>query len=220
MDVARNYHGMWFPDVVAAGETLSLAFATGEIKFPSGTTNISDFSARTGISERWGGHLTMAVAGTYNLFITSNDGSRLFVDRVLVIESGRIYGITEKTGVLDLKVCPEAIVLDYFKGWGPSGMMIVERGPDSNIVTEVVPSTVSSSEVNEEGQFNFEILAVQMVRLRTIRAQGISSLLASGEEKDEDIFLEPFWLMVASSSRRQVGRLIRWETATAGFRGK
>ena len=210
MDVARNYHGMWFPDVVAAGEMLFLAFASGEIKFPSGTTNFSDFSARTGISERWCGYLTLAVAGTHNLFTTSDDGSRL---------SGRIYGITEKTGPLDLKVCLEAIVLDYFQGWGSSGMMIVERGPDSNIVTEVVPSTASSSEVNEEGQFNFEILAFQMVRLRRIRAEGISSLLASCEEKDEDIFLELFWLMVAFSSRRQVGRLIRWETASAGFRG-
>ena len=220
MDVARNYHGIWFPDVVAAGETLSLAFATGEIKFPSGTT-IFLISRREQEFQRGGvANLTMAVAGTYNLFITSDDGSRLFVDRVLVIESGRIYGITEKTGALDLKVGPEAIVLDCHHGWGPSGMMIVERGPDLNIVTEVVPSTASSSEMNEEGQFNCEILAVKMVRLRTVRAQGISSLLASGEEKDEDIFLEPFWLMVASSSRRQVGRLIRWETATAGFRGK
>ena len=155
MDVARNYHGMWFPDVVAAGGTLS--FATGDIKFPSGTTIFSDFSARTGISERWGGYLTMAVAGTYNLFITSDDGSRLVVDRVLEIESGRICGKTEKTGAPDLKVCPEAIVLDYFQGWGPSGMMIVERRPDSNSVTEVVPSTASSSEVNEEGQFNFDL---------------------------------------------------------------
>ena len=76
-------------------------------------------------------------------------------------------------------------MLDYFQGWGPSGMMILERRPDSNIVTEVVPSTASSSEVNEEGQYNFEILAVQMVRLRTIRAQGISSSLASCEKKDE-----------------------------------
>ena len=45
--VVRSYDGMWFPGVVAASGTLSPAFATGEIKFPSGTTKCSGFSTRT-----------------------------------------------------------------------------------------------------------------------------------------------------------------------------
>ena len=83
MDVVSNYHAM-----------------CGEIKFPSGTINFLISRREQEFSERWGGYLMMAVAGTCNLFITSDDGSRLFVDRVLVIGSGRIYGITEKTGLL------------------------------------------------------------------------------------------------------------------------
>ena len=91
------------------GRGEQLSGMCGEIKFPSGTTNFLISRREQEFSERWTGYLTMAVAGTYNLFITSDDGSRLFVDRVLVVESGRICGITEKTGALDLKVGPRRL---------------------------------------------------------------------------------------------------------------
>ena len=56
--------------------------------------------------------------------MTSDDGSKLFVDRVLVIENCGIHGMTVKTVALDLEVGPEAIALDNLQDWGPSGMII------------------------------------------------------------------------------------------------
>ena len=59
--------------------------------------------------------------------------------------------------LLILKVGLEGNCLGLRPGLGSSGMMISGRGLDSVNVLEIIPSTASSSEVNEDGEFNCEI---------------------------------------------------------------
>ena len=81
--------------------------------------------------------------------------------------------MTERTIALDLEVGRVAIVLDCFQGWGPSGMVFSGEDQILSTVTEVIPSTASSSEVNEDGELHWEISCGSDGEV----AQGISSLL-------------------------------------------
>lgn len=85
----------------------------------------------TPFAARWSGEIQSGAAGLTTFFLESDDGSRLFVDDKLVINSWRDQGATETSGTMELEANRRyAIRIEYYQGqadavvrfsWQPPG---------------------------------------------------------------------------------------------------
>jgi beta-glucosidase len=73
----------------------------------------------TGFSTKWTGTVTPPVTGTYTFGVTSDDGTRLFIDGKQIIDNWRDQGAHTETGQVDLTAGkPVQIEVDYYQGTG------------------------------------------------------------------------------------------------------
>lgn len=81
--------------------------------------------ARTQWSARWLGTLTAPVDATYTFSLTSDDGSRLYLDDQLVIDNWRNQGSTTKNATVQLKQGKEySIRVEYYQNSGVSSVAL------------------------------------------------------------------------------------------------
>lgn len=74
-------------------------------------------------SVRWTGQLTADQDGLYALSISSDDGSRLYVDGELLINNWSIQGVRTRNGFIELeKGVPRDITIEYFENTGYAAM--------------------------------------------------------------------------------------------------
>jgi hypothetical protein len=63
---------------------------------------------------RWNGILNIREEGKYTFHLTSDDGSRLFIDEMLTIDNWGNHGPVTRVGSMDLPVGKHAIRVDFF----------------------------------------------------------------------------------------------------------
>ncbi len=91
---------------------------------PAAGMPVDDWSARLT------GSLTPPVTGTYTFSLTSDDGSRLYVDGKLVIDNWGDHAANTKTGTLHLAAGqPVAIEVDYYQAAGEAMLRLGWRVP-------------------------------------------------------------------------------------------
>ena len=94
-----------------------------------------DFIAPASI--RWDGYLQVRKTGQYDFLVTSDDGSRLFLDGVLLIDNWGEHAVARKSCTTTLAAGYHRIRVDYFDaGWG-AVMKLEWRPPDHDI--EILP---------------------------------------------------------------------------------
>jgi hypothetical protein len=69
-------------------------------------------------SVRWTGFLTVGTAGDYYFATTSDDGTRLYIDRQKVVDNGGAHRITTRTGKVQLTPGAHLVVLEYSQSGG------------------------------------------------------------------------------------------------------
>ncbi len=67
--------------------------------------------------------------GDYKFYLVSNDGSKLFVDDILVVDNDGEHGALEKTGRVKLTKGYHAFRLEYFDGGGSQALNLTFEGP-------------------------------------------------------------------------------------------
>ena len=75
------------------------------------------------------GWLDVPASGVYTLFIESDDGSRLLVDGVEVIDNDGLHAVLEKTGMLALKAGLHPIEVTYFESGASEALSLEYEGP-------------------------------------------------------------------------------------------
>lgn len=75
------------------------------------------------------GYLKIEQPGEYSFYTISNDGSRLFIDNVEVVNNDGLHAGFEQQGKIDLKAGMHAIKLDYFDGGGSQELKVLYSGP-------------------------------------------------------------------------------------------
>jgi len=96
----------------------------------------------TDFVSRHTGLLTVATAGSYTLYLNSDDGSRLYLDGALAINDDGSHGMTEKSATLTLAAGAHALRVEYFQGGGGKGLVMSWAGPA--ITKAVVPASALS----------------------------------------------------------------------------
>jgi hypothetical protein len=88
---------------------------------------------------RWTGSLIMKRAGTYKFALTSDDGSKLWVDGSPAINNDGLHGMATKEGTNNYGAGAHAIRLEFFEKKGLAGMVFKYKGSDTSNNKVVVP---------------------------------------------------------------------------------
>ena len=78
---------------------------------------------------RFTGMIQIPTSGKYMFTISSDDGSRLYIDNKLLINNDGPHGMVEKQGGVDLLAGSYPIVVTYFDGGGGDGLEVRWSGP-------------------------------------------------------------------------------------------
>ena len=89
---------------------------------------------------RWTGKVHIADAGKYTFFLTSDDGSRLFVDGKQIVDNNGLHAAEEKSGEVDLTAGDHALKLEFFQNEGQAVCKFAWQAPGKD--KETVPASV------------------------------------------------------------------------------
>jgi len=90
------------------------------------------------------GQLKISIAGSYNLCISSDDGSKLYVDGVLLVNDEGLHGMLEKCGRIDLSSNSHTLYIEGFQAGGAVGMEAKYSGPDTGNKVVYIRSGLSA----------------------------------------------------------------------------
>lgn len=126
-DVFRlNGYTTSLPDFAALGQpidtfltsNLSVSSRNPETGFPSAPTLTTWFALR------FTARVDAQVSGTYEIRLTSDDGSRLLIDGVPVVENDGLHTISSGVGTLHLTAGHHVFTVLYFQGEGPVALQL------------------------------------------------------------------------------------------------
>ena len=80
---------------------------------------------------RYTGAINVATGGSYTFYTTSDDGSALYIDGVMVVNNDFSQGPTERSGTVALTAGTHAIEIRYFEGGGGEELQVHVSGPDT-----------------------------------------------------------------------------------------
>ncbi|HYF50340.1 MAG TPA: PA14 domain-containing protein [Planctomycetota bacterium] len=122
---------------IAAEARADFARADAQINFASVAGDWYNSGLST-LQVAWTGFIQIDKAGSYQFFLESDDGSRLFINGKQIVDNGGGHGMEEKSGTLDLAEGRHELKIDYFNSGGPGGCILRWLPPGG--AKEVVPA--------------------------------------------------------------------------------
>jgi hypothetical protein len=108
-------------------------------------TTGADFGFESNFVTHALGNINIAEAGDYNFRLTSDDGSKLYIDDQLVVDHDGLHGETSKDGTVSLTAGYHSLRVEYFErggeqvlrlGWQPPGAADFAVVPNSVLSTD------------------------------------------------------------------------------------
>jgi hypothetical protein len=81
------------------------------------------------------GMIEIPAAALYTFYLSSNDGSKLYIDGELIIDNDGLHGALEKQGQVKLSRGKHALLITYFQAGGGYHLKAYISGPDSEKVS-------------------------------------------------------------------------------------
>ncbi|MGC9410650.1 ricin-type beta-trefoil lectin domain protein [Streptomyces sp. DZ1-3] len=107
----------------------------------------ADFGLESNFVTHVLGNLHAPGAGSYTLRLTSDDGSRLWIDDRLVIDHGGLHGPEPKDATVELTAGPHALRVEHFERGGGEQLTLAWRPPGAAAFA-VVPNTALSTDAD------------------------------------------------------------------------
>ena len=76
------------------------------------------------------GYISIPEKGAYRFYISSDDGSQLFINDQLLIDNDGLHGMTEKNGLAALSKGYHKIRVTFFEKGGGDGLIVSWKGPN------------------------------------------------------------------------------------------
>lgn len=109
--------------------TVNFNWGTGA---PAGSVDANTFSVR------WEGELQLPREGTYTFYTNSDDGVRLWIDNVLIVDNWTDHGPTEDLGMITLSAASRhQVKLEYYENGGGAVMELRWSGP--GVEKQIIP---------------------------------------------------------------------------------
>ena len=90
---------------------------------------------------RWTGQINIDQTGSHTFFLSSNDGSRLYIDDVLVIDNDGVHDTEELSGVVSLTEGLHTVRVEMFENTGLANVQL-RWTPPGSITKQTVPASV------------------------------------------------------------------------------
>ena len=84
--------------------------------------DIPSFTLMDKYMMRWRGEINIVKGGLYKFQTESDDGSRLYIDKTMVVDNDGLHGMTKKEGTIRLKVGWHKITVTFFENGGFAGL--------------------------------------------------------------------------------------------------
>lgn len=94
------------------------------------------------IGARFEAWLDIPQSGLWSLSTESDDGSRIEIDGVVVVENDGLHGMVERSGLIGLERGKHRIVVDFFENGGGAGEIVRWEGPGT--ARAVIPASAFS----------------------------------------------------------------------------
>ncbi|GGD71992.1 PA14 domain-containing protein [Maribacter cobaltidurans] len=91
-------------------------------------------------SVRYTGYIEIATSGTYTFFTNSDDGSKLFIDAVQVVDNDGLHGMNEESGTLSLSSGFHWLEIVFFELTGGDNLIVQYQGP--SIAKQNIPFSI------------------------------------------------------------------------------
>jgi len=113
----------------AAIETLAKVKPTATGIVSDITINVPQRKQADKFALRFSGAIQVPRSGRYTFFTNSDDGSRLYINKKLVVNNDGNHAMAEKNGSLNLPAGSHTIVVTYFDSGGGDGLVVSWQGP-------------------------------------------------------------------------------------------
>ena len=127
--LAKYYQGTWtkIPAFSTLTPVSSATVTTPTFASTTGTILTSGLSDNMGAV--FTGYLDVPYAGCYRFYLASDEGSRLYIDNILLIDNDNIHAIREYNSDIRMSAGIHSIRLEYFEGTGPAVLKLEWAGP-------------------------------------------------------------------------------------------
>jgi alpha-L-fucosidase len=141
VDIASASPGLNY--VVYNGEWSKLPDFDSLRSVVSGVSHGIDISSKKG-SEKYGfifeGFIKVPADGVYNFFISSDDGSKLFIDGNVLVDNDGLHGSNEKNAETPLAKGYHPIKILFFQNTGGDDLQVQWKGP--GFEKQLIPAAV------------------------------------------------------------------------------
>jgi len=142
-----TFEGMFYdgdfdqiPDIDGLGEP---SFIVETDVLDLDTAKFEEMGLHDHFAARWTGEVEVHTGGTYTFFVRSDDGSKIYVNHVLVVDNDGLHGPEEeKSGTVDLEEGEHPITVDFFEKDGSANLHVEYVGPDTDGRKEPLHSTL------------------------------------------------------------------------------
>ena len=149
-----------------------------QVAFDWGTAAPDPAMGADTFSIAWEGGIQVPEQGQYTFYTSSDDGVRLYVNDILIIDHWYDQGLTEHTGQIKLRpgtVYP--VRLDYYESGGPAAVSLSWSGP--GISKQIIPQSYLTSSPTTTPPDDIWVVDVwqqtMTERLLTLTLQGLVS---------------------------------------------
>jgi hypothetical protein len=134
---AQYYNGMNFDNLVLTRIDPQINFNWGDPGSPDTSVNVDQFSAR------WTGEVEAAFTETYTFYTNSDDGARLWINGVQLVDSWVDQGATEHSGKIDLVAgTTYSLIMEYYENTG--GAVAELRWSSPSTPKQLIPQAALS----------------------------------------------------------------------------
>lgn len=143
---------------------------------------------RDAFALRFRGHLQIPISGEYQFFLSSDDGSRMYLDGELLINHDGLHEMTEKQATATLAAGLHPLTVTYYDNGGGDGLSLQWTGPGierqalplealvttaDSTLQELAVSTLVGLPINQEQQVQ---LLIRMLQNKQSVATALSAL--------------------------------------------
>ena len=111
-----------------ARETLEKRRPTASGVAADVSLNVKEITNRDGFALRFTGSIQIPQSGRYTFYLTSDDGSRLYIGGEEAINNDGLHGPVEKSGAVELSAGAHPILVTYFDNGGGDGLSLAWAG--------------------------------------------------------------------------------------------
>lgn len=113
---------------------------SGTLDYPSSGGPFADSGRGDEVGAVFGGYLLVPGDGVYDLFIESDDGSRLLIGDEVVADNDGVHGMLERSGRIGLRQGVHAVRVEFFEQSGDAGL--IARIAGGGLAKQVIPEVM------------------------------------------------------------------------------